>query len=264
MGDNKDNLLNKEENPSINKDNNKKTKTKEPLKATVIILIIILVVLLIVLIPIIQLIKMINIDNDRDDHHMEEDRYRRMAFEFNSVLVSIAEKEYKDLTTFNESYSPVEKIVAIDLDSDSLSYVVSTHQDDTLIIDIKGEFTNYTNCMESLIANYNKSIYDIESSLATKVDDDTLMNKFRDHIIGSGENSKEVTKLVYEAYTFNNPDKIYISASYQSVDDYYSCREVEYTVSTDTFSFGTSPKTADREERPLYYFYKENLLANAN
>ena len=264
------------ENVTVNgvpiKDKNNEDKKKNnyhPVRQIVITILTVLVVVSLFLFPIIWFIGLFKNDGHDDFYFRfeQEEESIRLGRDFYDQLIHVADKEYRSMTGFSESYSPIHRVVSTDFDEGVLTYVVDTHTQEVMEIKFNMSCTTYASAMYNFVGlgnHYKDNTYEV--SIGTVVEDEDIINRFNDNPLSLVDDINMNVNLVCVAYTFANPDKVYISGSldvsrYSSI--YYTYLDVEYTVSTDTFNYGNYPKEIPTDVRAVTYFFRDNLFRNA-
>ena len=265
------------ENVTVNgvpiKDNNNEDKKKNnyhPVWKIIIKALSILLVLYLCLFPIIWLFLGL-FKNDRNDefyfYFEQEEKAIRLGRDFYDQLIYVADEEYRSMTGFSESYSPIHRVVSTDFDEGVLTYVVDTHTQEVMEIKFNMSCTTYASAMYDFVDlgnHYKDNTYNV--SIGTVVDDEDIINRFKDNPLSLVDDIYMNVNLVCVAYTFNNPDKVYVSGSLDASGGsifIYTYLDVEYTVSTDTFNYGNYPKEIPTDDRAVIYFFRDNLFRKA-
>lgn len=250
------------ESTSNNKENN--NKKYNPTKHILILVGSVTLSLALLIVPFIYFIKLFSFtDNGFHDHHIEaeEQKMEERVRKFDTGLLNLAEQEYRDLATYSESSIPISHIVSIDLKDDCFTYVASTHDEDVIIIDIDGTFEGYESIINAFDEGFDKTKYTINSSIGEKVDDEAILNRFKDNLPDKTSTDDSPRELVYQAYTFNNPDEVYISATFHHVD-YYTFSDISYTISTDSFELYDYPKKVESTSNEVFLYLERYLIKN--
>ena len=267
MEENIKNEVVEEDNSALKKEVKKLDDKKDhPGRTILIVVSIVLIVLMLVVGPIVMFLKIVNNNNDHhfDDRFIKDEKERMLARDFDAALIYIADKEYRDMTSYNETSSPVNSVVSIELKENSFTYVVTTHQSEVMVIDLGVNYTSYKSCMKGIVGDGTyKYNFDIDVSIGAMTNNEEIYQKFRDQLIYKDAVDGYPSNIVYASYQFSNLDKVYISATYEH-RSYFSYADIEYTVSTDAFDLKEYPKEIDTSDRAVYYYYKYHLMKSSN